>query len=289
MQCRKQLQEEAGRKNDTERLLSDHMAPQTPETARSPSSPAGPAGPAGPAPKEAGAEPLVEGFRIEAKRLKDAREIIDALSPLQFLEIVQTRDSIALVNIERRDIQKRPYLFSITYLNPDSIEVLYSYLPDVSPKKRRLDIARYLLNLATILESVYFINHAQLFQIIDGMLSRLVEYTISTYDELFSRYDALKEENDRTKKTSSEILAANEKLSKANREMKERETELLLRIKELETYPDDVLTAKIQSWLMEHNFEINITDFSRINKVSEARVEQMLNSMVRQGLLALRE
>jgi hypothetical protein len=239
--------------------------------------------------KEMVGEPLVEGFRVEAKRLKEADEIISALSSLQFLQIVQTKNSIVLINIERVDIQKRPYLFSITYLNPDSIEILYSYLPDASPKKRRLDIVRYLINLATLLENLYFINHAQLFQLIDNILARLTEYTVATYDELFSRYDALKEENDRTKKIAAELIAANEKLNKANRELKERETELLLRIKELETYSDDVLMMKIQSWLMEHNFEINISDFSRINRVSETRVEQILNKMVREGLLTLRE
>ena len=241
------------------------------------------------APQTPTSEPLAEGFRIEAKRLKDVDEIIEALSPLQFLEIVETKDSVALVNIERRDIQKRPYLFSIIYLNSDSIEVVYSYLPDVSPKKRRLEIARYILNVSTLLENVYFINHAQLYQVVDGMLSRLIEYAASSYEELFSKYDALKEENDRMKKMNTELMAANEKLSKTNMEFKDRETSLLLRVKELETYPDEVLISKIQNWLMEHNFEINVSDFSRINRVAESRVDQMLNKMVRDGWLTLRE
>jgi hypothetical protein len=263
------------------------MAP-IPQTTGAPGS-GGMRSPQAQAPTGPTAEPLAEGFRIEAKRLKNVDDITDALSPLQFLEIVQTKDSVVLINIERRDFQKRPYLFSIIYLNPDSIEVVYSYLSDVSPKKRRLEIARYLLNVSTLLENVYFINHAQLYQVIDGMLSRLIEYTASSYDELFSKYDALKEENDRMKKMTTEILAANDKLSKTNMDMKERENSLLLRVKELETYPDDVLMTKIQSWLMEHSFEINISDFSRINKVSEARVEQLLNKMVREGWLTLRE
>jgi DNA-binding IscR family transcriptional regulator len=46
--------------------------------------------------------------------------------------------------------------------------------------------------------------------------------------------------------------------------------------------------SKIQSWLSEHGYEINISDFARINKVSEARVEQVLNKMVREGYVTLR-
>lgn len=234
-------------------------------------------------------EPLVEGFRVEAKRIKEIEEVIAALSPLQFLDIVRTGESVVLINVERRDIKKVPYLFSIVYLHPDSIEVVYSYIPDVSPKKRRLDAVRYVLNILTVLENVYFINHTQLYQVIDGILSRLFEYTISSYDEIFSRYDAAKEECERLKKTVRELNEGIEKLTKANMELKENEGELLIRIKELETYSDEFITSKIQAWLIEHNYEINISDFARIYKLSEARIEQVLNKMVREGYLVMRE
>jgi hypothetical protein len=186
-----------------------------------------PAGAAG----ETVLEPLVEGFRIEARRIKDVDDIISALSPLQFLNIIKTQNSVVLVNVERRDIRKEPYLFSIIYLNPSSLEVVYSYVPDISPKKRRLEIVRYLLNVTTLLENVYFINHVQLYQVIDSILSRLFEYTASTYDEIFSRYDALKEEVERLRKVVKELQEANEKLSKANMNYKDNENDLLLRIK----------------------------------------------------------
>ena len=237
---------------------------------------------------EAVLEPLVEGFRIEARRIKDVDDIISALSPLQFLDIIKTQNSVVLVNVERRDIRKEPYLFSIIYLNPTSLEVVYSYVPDISPKKRRLEIVRYLLNVTTLLENVYFINHVQLYQVIDSILSRLFEYTASAYDEIFFRYDALKEEVERLRKVVKELQEANEKLGKANMTYKDNENDFLLRIKELESLSDEILMSKIQSWLSEHGYEINISDFARINKVSEARVEQVLNKMVREGYVNLR-
>lgn len=240
-------------------------------------------------PAEAITEPLVEGFKIDAKRIKEISDVISVLSPLQFLDIVETKDGAVLINVERRDIRKNPYLFSIIYLNPASIEMVYSYVPDVSPKRRRLEILRYMLNVLTLLEGVYFISHAQLYQVIDSIMSRLFEYTASAYDEVFSKYDAVKEEAERLRKSTKEFMEANEKLSKANMELKGRESELLLRIKELETYSDDVLISLIQSWLTEHNYEINTSDFARIHKVSVSRVEQVLNKMVREGYLTLRE
>jgi DNA-binding IscR family transcriptional regulator len=61
-----------------------------------------------------------------------------------------------------------------------------------------------------------------------------------------------------------------------------------LRIRELETFSDEILISRIQSWLADHGYEINISDFARVNKISEARVEQVLNKMVREGYLTLR-
>jgi len=234
-------------------------------------------------------EPLVEGFKIEAKRIKDVKEVLTVLSFLQFLEVVETKDGLVLINVERRDIRKNPYLFSIMYLREKSIEIVYSYVPDVSPKKRRLEILRYLLNILTLLESVYFINHAQLYQVIDSVASRLFEYTASTYDEIYSKYDATKEDLDRLNKRNTELLEVNEKLTKTNIELKSHSSDLELRVKELETVSDEILIAKVQTWLAEHGYEINIADFSRVNRISETRVEQILNKMVRQGYLTLRE
>jgi len=232
--------------------------------------------------------PIVESFKVEAKRMKEIKEIINILSPLGFVDFIETRDSLVLVNVERRDILKNPYLFSIIYLNPKDIEVVYSYAPDVSPKKRRLDVLRYVLNVATLLEDVYFINHKQVYQVVDGIMSRLVEYTASSYDEIFSKYDSLKEEVERLRKRSEELTDANANLTKASIEYKAAIDKLTLRVRELETYTDDVLILKIQDWLREHRYEINISEFAKVNKVSLARVEGILNKMIREGLIIMR-
>ncbi|MEM2174617.1 MAG: hypothetical protein QXI58_03210 [Candidatus Micrarchaeia archaeon] len=232
--------------------------------------------------------PLVEGFRIDAKRVKEPEEVIKKLSSLGFLEIVETKNTIVIINVERRDIEKKPHLFSITYLAPDYIEFVYSYLPTTSPKLRRLEVIRYFLNLISILEGLYFIKHEQVYQIVDNFVSKLTESVSSKYDELFSRYDAIKEENERMKKSLSELKDANEKLRKALVEREEKINELLLRIKDLEVYSDEVLMLKIQDWLTEHGYEINISDFCKVNKVPPERVEQVLNKMIREGYITMR-
>lgn len=230
-------------------------------------------------------EPHVDGFRLRAERVTSLESIVEVLSPLQFLEIISEGDALVLINVESRDIQRNPYLFSMTYLRPDRIELRYTVTPGVSPSKRRLDIFRFLLNLLTVLEDSYNINSRELYQLLDGGLKALSEFTSSNYDEIFAKYDNLTSEVSMLHKRVESLLESNERLGKDNMDLKSRNDELLLRVRDLESLSDDTLMLRIQEWVTDHNNEINIGEFSRVYKVSETRVEEMLNRMVTQGFL----
>lgn len=234
-------------------------------------------------------EPRVDGFRFGAKRKKGVEEVVKALSALTFLEVIPEGDVVALINVESRDIQKNPYAFSLTYLKPDGVEVMYTIAPGASPRKRRVDVFRFVLNILTLLDEHYEVNRREFYQLMDAAFKGVGEYVSSSYDEIFAKYDACKNENELIKKRLEDLQAANDRLGKDNMELKEKNDALALKLKELETYSDDVLILKIQEWLMEHKNEINISEFSKVHKVSEQRVEIVLNRMVTEGLLAVRE
>ncbi|MFH1285933.1 MAG: hypothetical protein ABIH99_05110 [Candidatus Micrarchaeota archaeon] len=228
-------------------------------------------------------EARVDGFRLTAKRLKSVNEVITTLSSITFLEMVPEGDTLVLLNVESRDIQKSPYLFSLVYLKPEKIEINYTVIPGMSPSKRRIDVLKYFLNLLTLLSPVYEINNTELYQLFEASVSNLTEYVTSSYDEIYAGYDSLKNEVSLLQKKVAELTASNDSFSKENMELKARSDELTLRVKELETYSDDVLMLKVQEWLVDHKGEMNIGEFARVNKVSEIRVEQVLNKMVIEG------
>ncbi|VVC04077.1 Uncharacterised protein [Candidatus Burarchaeum australiense] len=234
-------------------------------------------------------EPTVDGFSISAKRLRGVGEIVSLLSPLQFLEIAQSGDSLALIYVESRDIGKNPYLFSIIYLKPDGIEINYTISPGTSPSKRRVAILRYFINLLSLMEGAYNINYVEVLQIVESSLKDLTEYVSASYDDLYAMYDSLKTEHAQARKKTASLQSSNDLFSIENMELKSKNDALVLRVRELETYSDDVLMLKIQDWLGEHNNEINLSEFSKVHKVSEQRVESVLNRMVQEGLLRARE
>ena len=236
-------------------------------------------------PQALSSEPRVGGFRLQAKRLKGPSEISQRLSELSFLEMAADRDVLSALNVESRDIQKNPYLFSIVYFRPTMVEVLYSTLPNMSPKKRKVDVLRHFLNLMTLVDDCYEVEMRQVYQLLEASVADMTEYVSADYDRLFSLYDNLKTDFSALQKKHNEAKEASGSLSKENYELKTRNDELVLRLKALETLSDSVLALKIQEWLSEHKGEINISDFSKVYNIAEMRVEQMLNKLVTEGYL----
>jgi len=232
--------------------------------------------------------PKVDGFKFFAKRTKEPADIIETLSTLSFLEMAQEADYVALLNVESRDIRRSPYLFSTIYLKPDTIEVVYSLVPGTSPRKRRIDVLRHVLNVLTLLGDSYEFDIRHMCQTLQSALKEITEFASSDYNDLFARHDLLQRDFADLKKRTDTLEATNAKVSKELIETRSRADELTLRVKQLETYTDEALMTKIQDWLDVHRNEINIADFSKQYTVLESRVEDVLNKMVLQGYLELR-
>lgn len=233
--------------------------------------------------------PLTGGFSLKATSHATPAQMAQLLSVLTFLEMSQEDDALAALNVESRDIQKNPYLFSITYFRPNGIEVLYSCVGGMSPKKRRLDVLRHALNMLTMLSDAYTVDTKEIYQLLESSLADMSEYVTADYEKLFSEHDSLKAQNAELSKRVHDLSGANDSLSKENYDLKLKNDELVLKLKSLETYSDSVLGLKIQEWIKEHGGEINIAEFSRVHSVPEMRVEQILNKLVTEGYLEARK
>jgi len=232
--------------------------------------------------------PKVDGLKLFAKRTGKPDDIVDSLSTLSFLEIAKESDYIAVLNVESRDIRRSPYLFSTIYLKPDVIEVAYSIVPGVSPRKRRIDVYRHLLNVLTMIEGTYEIDLKYLFQTLQSALQDITEFASSDYNDIFAKYDTMLRDYGEVKRRAETLETANSKVSKELIEARSKSDELTLRVKQLESFTDEALMAKLQDWLDVHRNEINVPEFSKQYGVLESRVEDVLNRMVIQGYLELR-
>src|SRR3989344_4012022 len=127
--------------------------------------------------------PSVSGFRVQARRVKTTQDLTAHFSELAFLEMSNDKDALVALNVESRDIQKNPYLFSIIYFRPTVIEVMYTCLPTMSPKKRRIEVLRHFLNLMTIAEDCYSVDMKQIYQLLEASITDMTEYVSADYDK----------------------------------------------------------------------------------------------------------
>ncbi|MCD6549101.1 hypothetical protein J7K41_00085 [Candidatus Micrarchaeota archaeon] len=233
-------------------------------------------------------EPRVDGFELEGHLKTSIENLKNKLSTVSHLDVIPYREGVAVINIETRDIKKRPYLFSIIYFLRDRVRVIYSIVPGMSPKRRRLSIASYFLNLLTLVGDDYEVPLKQLYMFLEDMIKSMTEYVSSDYDKLFAQHDMLKEELEQLKKEIARLKESNEMLSRENYNLKRKLEDVTAALNALKKISDKTLAVKIQEWIAEHDGSIDVTEFAKVYGVSEARVEQVLNYLVTNGYLELK-
>jgi hypothetical protein len=233
-------------------------------------------------------KPEVRGFRINAKRVSRAEDLIKQLSQISFISYtIDPNDSktIIALNVEARDISNNPYNFSIIYFKPNEIDVIYTITPKKSSKLRKLEVLSYVLNILSFCADIYSIKIEQLAQITENILLDATEYFSMDYQELYTKYDRLKEENEGLNKKIKMVEDSKKELENEVYTLKNKMQELNAKLQGLEKYSDDVLALKIQEWIAEHNGEFNLAEFAKIYNVPETRVEQILNNLIAEGYL----
>ncbi len=230
-------------------------------------------------------KPVVDGFKIKGKLIGSFDNIAKILRTISFLEVAQEKAAVNVVYVESRDIDKNPYLFSIVKVKDDEIEMLYTIPPEISPRKRRVDVLRYLLNILSLFEKEYKIESKVLYQLLEDGVKELTDSVTMDYSKLYTAYDSLKKEANDLGKKVERLEDQVEALTNQNYELKSENDEMRLRLEELEKLSEDTLRTKIQEWIVEHNGSINISEFSRVYNTPETRVEEVLNRLVSEGYL----
>jgi len=229
--------------------------------------------------------PTIGAFSIKVKLKDDLKEVSNALRSLSFLEVAQEKDTVNALYVESRDINKQPYIFSIFKASDSMLELAYSIPAGLAPTRRRLDMVRYFINLLTLLEPYYEIDNKIVLQLMESSIKDVVDSISMDYSKLYTEYDTIKKEGEDLKRKAKRFSEDNASLSNDNYELKNKNDEMLLRLKQLESMPEEALKVKLQEWILEHNGEINVAEFASANNISVSFVEETLNRLITEGYI----
>lgn len=233
-------------------------------------------------------EPKTEEISIKGKLLGDFGAMEARLSQLQLYMSKTTPDSLILARVERRDIQKKPFLFLIITFEKDKLQLEYTIAPDSSPKMRRLYALKTLLSVLSLVTDIYAADNSELFQNVDSSIDEVFNSLSQGYSTLFNNYDALSNEYREIKKLNIELTSSNKNLAVQATQVSEENNKLKLRLSQLESYSDESLMVMVQEWLEAHDSTIDVNEFGNMYKILPPRVEQILNKMVTLGYIELK-
>jgi hypothetical protein len=234
-------------------------------------------------------EPKIAEFSLKATLTGDFSSIAQRFSTLQMFSVKLEQDnSLVLLSVESRDMQKNPFLFFIITLKPDFIEVQYSIALDTSEKMRKLYVVKNLLGVLSLITDLYYADPAGLYQYVDSTIDDVLGSLSQNYSALFNNYDSLFNEYRELKRLNIELTASNKNLTAQASQAVSENRELKERLKQLETYSDESLMVMLEDWIDAHNSTIDLIEFAKSYKIPEPRIEQMLNKMVTMGYIELK-
>ncbi len=233
-------------------------------------------------------EPNVESIRVKGSLLGSFDVMATRLSALQMFTIKAATNSLTVVRVESRNIQKKPFLFMVFSFARDGIDVNYSIGPDSSPKIRRLYVLKNLVAMLSLITDVYEADSTDLLQSLDSAIDDVLGSLSQNYSTLFNNYDSLFNKYRELKRLNIELTRSNKNLSVQASMLANENNDIKEQLKKLETYSDDSMMSMIEEWIETHDGTIDINEFSNTYKITPPRVEQMLNKMVSLGYIELK-
>jgi len=238
--------------------------------------------------EQAEVEPKIEKVEFQAKLNGSIADVKGKVSQMPFYTFLEGEGSLDIVRVESRNVRKKPFLFYIITIKPDSLVLTYSIVPGSSDRMRRAVVIKNLASVLSVIADTFTVEEAKFFQYIDSVLDSLINGMSQGYSTLFNKYDAVAAEYAELKKLTSELSVSNKNLTTQTSQLSEENKTLKEQLTSLQTYSDEALMAMAEDWIEVHDSSIDIGEFSKTYKVPEPRVEQILDKMVAAGYIELK-
>ena len=214
--------------------------------------------------------------------LKDIYSLRSKLKNLSNFYYLEKGNNTQIGYIERKDLQGNPKEYFIIEFTPSAIVIEYTDSETENPTLRKWNVLRKVMPILTMVANEYNLDPQSLMEIInyslEGLLESIPESTkagLLEREELKSKIAQLERKIASLEKDKRELEKELFKLGEENERLK-------FRLRKYESMSDDMLKKKIMDWIKESGGDFDIGEFSKAYKVPEARIQEMLEELIRE-------
>ncbi len=219
-------------------------------------------------------------IKISARLKASLASVAKKLNQFKKVLVGKTKDRVSIAYIEKLDINREPKEFFIINFSKDGITVDYVIPENVPPSVRRWTVLRKAFPIITSVSGLYDIDVEALLNTVELALQDMISLIPKDSKALYVENDKLKNKISELEAKLENCLKSKEEISTKLYETTTKLTECRAKLKEYETYPDELLKSKIITWIKEHDGEIDIEEFARVFNVPETKVSQLLKELV---------
>ncbi len=229
-----------------------------------------------------------EKIVVNARRKKALSKLAPLLGELGFSRVSYSKNKLIVEKTGGEDLYGKKHLHYRIIFGDKEIDFLYAVPSNSTKRRKMLEVFPVLINAIRIAEDYYEIKASSLLDPALYLLNEMETVVGRDAIDVSSELDTLDEKHQALSKKYEELVRSSEENARILLESERKRDELQKRNEELEAMSDETLKEELFKWLRVHNGSINIREFSKAYNAPAKRIEEGLNSLIKEGYLKKR-
>ncbi len=229
-----------------------------------------------------------EKIKVKAEKKKGLNAMASLLGSLGFTKISYSKDLLIVEKMRGYDLKGKPELEYKISFAPNMIELAYDVPEKKNKRGRLLEVLPVFLNVLQLSEDYYDIKPSAIYFEINSTISEILKLTSKDAIDLSTELSEIQAKYRSLEAKYADILRSSEENARILLECERKRDELSKRVEKLEKMSDEALKETLYDWIKMHGGTINIREFSKLHRVSIARVEEGLNMLITEGFIKRR-
>lgn len=227
----------------------------------------------------------LENIVLSGKRKRKLSGLIPLFSDLGFNKVTLKKGKLTVEKSLGKTLEGKHELDYKILFEDKKITFIYSVFSKTQQRSRKLESFSTLLNILILIDSFYALDLGPILNTVTILLKDLGNIMEKEGIDLTQHADDLNKKNTQLLRKYEDLIVSSEENARLLLESERRNADITKRLGALEGMSDDSLKEELFKWIKLHDGYLNVSEFSRIHKIPQKRIEEGVNLLIREGYL----